>query len=38
MKQEVRYWIIELLFGNRDHSGDDNLDDLFCRIKMNVQL
>ena len=38
MKQEVRYWIIGLLYGNLDHSGDDNLDDLFRWIKMNVQL
>ena len=38
MKQEVRYWIIGVLCGNRDHSGDDNLDDLFRWIKMNVQL
>ncbi len=38
MKQEVGYWTIGLLCGNRDHSGDDNLDDLFRWIKMNVQL
>ena len=38
MKQEVRYWTIRLLWGNRDHSGDDNLDGLFRWIKMNVQL
>ena len=38
MKQEVRYWIIGVLCGNRDHSGDDNLVGLFRWIKMNVQL
>ena len=38
MKQEVRYWTIGLLCGNRAHSGDDNLDGLFRWIKMNVQL
>ena len=38
MKQEVRYWTIRLLCGNRDHSADDNLDGLFRWIKMNVQL
>ena len=38
MKQEVRYWIIGVLCGNRDHSGDDNLGGLFRWIKKNVQL